>query len=117
MLLIYTPQFLFLPRPIVSQDDDEVTNQRGGSIRRREQAERQEGGGGGGGGEGGRQGGDFVAPSSRWNIDGSEIANSDIEVRYAWSITLRSSTRMPRLPDSVEHTLINLSSSFTEVKA
>lgn len=65
------------------KDDDEITNQRGSSIRRREQSERQEGRGGGGGGRGEseRQGGDFSAPSSRWNIDGSEIAHSDIEVR------------------------------------
>ena len=51
-------------------------------MRRREQAER--GGGGGGGGGGGdtdRQGGDMASPSSRWNIDGSEIPNSDIELR------------------------------------
>lgn len=71
------------PHPTCIKDDDEITNQRGGSIRRREQSERQEGGGRGGGREESeRQGGDFSAPSSRWNIDGSEIGHSDIEVRY-----------------------------------
>lgn len=55
-----------------------MTNRRGETLRRREQE--REGGGGARGGD--SETGEASAPTSRWNIDGSEISNSDIELRY-----------------------------------
>ena len=50
-------------------DDDEITNSRAGPGR------------GGSSGGRGNQGGECLGPTSRWNVDGDELANNEIEVR------------------------------------